>query len=297
MGQVLATLRVEGAVLSIAHVEAPFAVTSGRPGTGVFHAVLRGEAWAATASGPAVRLEPGRVAVLPSGAEHVISSAVEPDVKPVPVTVDDAGALPAMRVANGGALTEVLCGTITFEESPAMSITAALPEMVVTGSDTSAGWVQSTVALVADELGQALSASEVVAARLADVLVVRALREMVWDGVGHGWAAGVRDPAIGRSLALIHGDPAGVGSVADLARAASMSRSLFYERFSRVVGVSSGEYAARWRIHVACGLLRKTSQPVSSIARGVGFRAEAGFSTAFKRLVGVPPSAYRRQVR
>ena len=72
-----------------------------------------------------------------------------------------------------------------------------------------------------------------------------------------------------------------------------MSRSSFYERFTGVVGMPPGEYLARWRIHVACGLLRDTSDAVSVVARTVGFRTDAGFSTAFKRMVGVAPRTFR----
>jgi AraC-like DNA-binding protein len=285
-----------GAVLSLAHLEEPFAVASGRPSTGVFHAVLSGSAWARTVDAePPVQLVPGQVAIFPSGAEHVISSNPEPTVAPVPVSASGDGPVPTMRVENGGPLTEILCGTITFDESPIMSVAGALPDMVVTGRDGSADWVRSTVELMAEELHGDVPASDIVAARLADVLVVRALREMVGDGLGVGWAAGLQDPQLAHALAAIHGDPSQPWTAASLARLATMSRSSFYERFTDIVGTAPGEYLARWRIHLACSMLRDTPQPVSAVARAVGFTTDAGFSTAFKRLVGTAPSTYRRQ--
>jgi AraC-like DNA-binding protein len=292
VGRVLATIKVAGAVLSLAHLEAPFAVASGRPSTGVFHAVLTGEVWASTVEqGDARRLGPGQVAIFPAGDEHIIASGPQPQVSPVPVSASGDGPLPSMRVANGGPLSTVLCGTITFEDSPIIAIADSLPSMVVTGCDASSDWVRATVELIADELRADAPASTVVASRLADVLVVRALREMVTMGLGDGWAAGVREPEIAKALAAVHADPSAPWTVGELARLATMSRSSFYERFTETVGTPPGEYVTRWRIHVACGLL--TSNPVSTVARRVGFKTDAGFSTAFKRLVGVPPSKYR----
>ena len=293
----LGTLHVSGAVLSLAELDAPFAVTSGTTDSGVFHAVLDGEAWAIVDDREPIRLAPGKAAFLPGGAAHLIASDPEPRVVPVPVAVNTSGRFPTMRIANGGVRTRVLCGTITLDRSPVLSPVTALPDLVVTGTDTSAGWVHTTVRLIADELAEQLPASEVVVARLTDVLVVRAVREIIADGLGDGWIAGLRDPAIARALALVHARPDRVGSVSDLAREASMSRSSFYEHFAAVVGMAPGEYVARWRIHMACGRLAGTTQSIAAVARDVGFRTEAGFSTAFRRMVGVPPSVYRRASR
>ena len=295
LARLLASIRVTGAVLSLAHLDAPFAVSSGALSSGVFHAVLSGEAWASTVGGgEMVRIEPGQVALFPSGAGDLIASAPDTAVPPVPVSATGDGPVPTMRISGGGPTTRILCGTIVFGDSPVVSLGAVLPDMVITGTDDAHDWVRSTVELIADELGGPAPASEVVASRLADVLVVRALRETVGAGLGHGWAAGVRDAQLAPSLAAIHSDPSASWTVAALAREASMSRSSFYERFTEVVGMPPGEYLATWRIHVACGLLRETTDPVSAVARTVGFRTDAGFSTAFKRMVGVAPSTYRK---
>lgn len=295
IGPVLASIKLSGAVLSVAHLEAPFTVTSGVVPTGVFHAVMSGEAWASLAdSGEAVHLVPGQVAVFPAGAEHLITSAPVPEAVPVPVSASSDGPIATMRVENGGPVTEILCGTITFADSPVLSLTEALPDMVVMGSDSTNAWVRSTVEFITQELTGKVPASTVVAERLADVLVIRALREMVHSGVGEGWVAGIRDPQLAPALAAIHSHPEGPWTAAGLARLSSMSRSSFYERFRRVLGVPPAEYLAIWRVHIACGLLETTVQSIGSIGRTVGFTTEAGFSTAFKRMVGVPPSAHRR---
>ncbi|MFW2340741.1 MAG: cupin domain-containing protein [Acidimicrobiia bacterium] len=295
IGRILASVKLTGAVLSVAHLEAPFTVASAVVPTGVFHAVMSGEAWASLAdAGEAVHLGAGQVAVFPAGAEHLITSAPEPESPPVPVSASGHGPIATMNVMNGGAITEILCGTITFADSPVLAVADVLPQMVVTGTEASNGWVRSTVELISEELIGDVPASKVVAERLADVLVVRALREMVQSGIGDGWMAGVRDAQLAPALAAIHSHPERPWTATSLARLSSMSRSSFYERFRRVMGIPPAEYLATWRVHVACGLLETTDQSIGSIGRTVGFTTEAGFSTAFKRMVGVPPSAHRR---
>lgn len=53
-------------------------------------------------------------------------------------------------------------------------------------------------------------------------------------------------------------------------------------------------YLSRWRLHLASTLLRNGPLTVSAVAERVGYDSEAAFSKAFKRRLGVPPSAYRR---
>jgi AraC-like DNA-binding protein len=293
VGDVLGSIRVRGAVLSLALLEAPFTVSSGRIAHGVFHAVLSGRAWASTSEHDAAHLEPGQVALFPTGASHIISDAPEPTAPPVPVSASLDGNIPAMRVETGGPLTRILCGTIEFDRSPVFDPSSGLPQMIVTGQDKRSDWVRSTVLLIAEELAEGAPASAVVAERLADVLVLRALREVVSGTSGDAWIAGVRDPRLAAAVGAIHAEPGHPWTVAELAHLSAMSRSSFYDRFTSVVGLPPGEYVARWRVHTACMQLRTTDLAVSSIGRQVGFSTNAGFSTAFKRLVGVSPRQYR----
>jgi AraC-like DNA-binding protein len=55
------------------------------------------------------------------------------------------------------------------------------------------------------------------------------------------------------------------------------------------------QYLANWRMQVAAALLRNTNATVASVALEVGYDSEAAFARAFKRLVGRPPAAWRRE--
>jgi AraC-like DNA-binding protein len=54
------------------------------------------------------------------------------------------------------------------------------------------------------------------------------------------------------------------------------------------------QYLAHWRMQLASSMLRGSNATVASIALDVGYDSEAAFARAFKRLVGMPPAAWRR---
>ena len=54
------------------------------------------------------------------------------------------------------------------------------------------------------------------------------------------------------------------------------------------------QYLANWRIQLGTRLLRESNRSVATIALDVGYESEAAFSRAFKRMVGMPPAAWRK---
>jgi AraC-like DNA-binding protein len=74
-----------------------------------------------------------------------------------------------------------------------------------------------------------------------------------------------------------------------------MSRSAFAARFAQFVEKPPLTYLTRWRMQKASRLLETSPAGVAEIAKKVGYDAEAAFSKAFKRWIGVAPGAYRRR--
>jgi AraC-like DNA-binding protein len=107
----------------------------------------------------------------------------------------------------------------------------------------------------------------------------------------------LQDPQIGRAIALIHRDPAREWTLASLAGEVAMSRSAFAARFTELVGEPAMSYVARWRMHVAVDALEEQSATVGELAARLGYRSEAAFARAFKRVIGKPPGAVRRASR
>jgi transcriptional regulator GlxA family with amidase domain len=136
---------------------------------------------------------------------------------------------------------------------------------------------------------------ETIVSRLADILVVQAVRaNLAQSGGCKGWLRALIDPQIGRALSLIHEKPEDDWTVESLASKVGMSRSAFAARFAQLVEEPPLTYLTRWRMQKASRLLETSHAGVAEVAKRVGYDAEAAFSKAFKRWIGVAPGAYRR---
>jgi AraC-like DNA-binding protein len=93
----------------------------------------------------------------------------------------------------------------------------------------------------------------------------------------------------------MHESPTRPWTVAQLAKEAALSRSAFFERFSRTVGVAPMEYLLAWRMALAKKLLRQKEAGIADIAGRVGYSSASTFSVAFTRYVGLPPTRYARE--
>jgi len=98
-------------------------------------------------------------------------------------------------------------------------------------------------------------------------------------------------------LLQMHESPGKPWTVAELAKAAALSRSAFFERFSRAVGVAPMEYLLSWRMALAKNLLLREECSVTEVAGRVGYSSASTFSVAFTRHVGLPPTRYARDRR
>jgi AraC-like DNA-binding protein len=110
-----------------------------------------------------------------------------------------------------------------------------------------------------------------------------------------GWLAGLRDRHVGRALTLLHGRPAHPWTIEELAREVGLSRSVLAERFAGLVGLPPMQYLAKWRMQIASGLLSGGGANMATVAAEIGYGSEAAFSRAFKKMLGIPPSAWRRR--
>lgn len=132
---------------------------------------------------------------------------------------------------------------------------------------------------------------------LVHILLLQMLRAYLASGAPllPGWLAALGDARIGRALGLIHEQPMRRWTLAELAGAAGMSRSVFALRFKTAVGNSPLDYLLRWRMRLAGRALLDGSASVSAIGRAHGYDSESAFSYAFKRVMGMPPRVYRER--
>jgi AraC-like DNA-binding protein len=80
---------------------------------------------------------------------------------------------------------------------------------------------------------------------------------------------------------------------AELYRIAGLGHSQFSAQFRAAFGVSLTRYIRTQRLRRAQRLLRSTDLPVTEVAFACGFGASSLFNTAFKRELGLSPTAFR----
>ena len=203
-----------------------------------------------------------------------------------------------IRHGGGGASTSLLCGVVRFDHPAAHQLVRLLPRMIhiEASSSPEMEWMQTTWRLMAAEARNLRPGGETVITRLADILLIQAIRSWIAQdpAAQTGWLGALQDKQIGRAIALIHREPGQAWTVASLAAEVAMSRSAFAARFTELVGEPAMHYVARWRMQVALTWLKDDNAPLADLANRLGYQSEAAFSRAFKRFIGVSPGAARR---
>jgi AraC-like DNA-binding protein len=304
LGEALHVVRMDRSFTSSCEFGAPWGLElPAFPDTVMFHVVTAGRCWVEVPGEAPRFLQPGDLALVPHGQGHRLASAPGlpgPRLFDLPrVVAGERYEVLRQGMDGGGEVAHLVCGTVRFDHPAARQLVALLPRLlVVDGAASPEGdWIRTTVRFLAAEAAALRPGGDAVITRLADVLVIQAIRDWIdRDPAARvGWLGALRDPQLGRAIALIHRDPARPWSVADLAHEVAMSRSAFAARFAELVGEPPMRYLARWRMQVAATCLRERGAAVAEVALGLGYGSEAAFSRAFKRTVGVPPGAVRRE--
>ncbi len=301
LGQALHFLRMSGTFYCRSEFTAPWGV--GLPPMRdcvMFHVLLTGPAWLEVNGAERCRLQPGDLVLVPHGEGHLLRD--EPGTFAAPLfdlPREEVGAhYELLRHGGGGAPTTMICGAVRFDHPAARHLVGLLPKLihVDTWSGTEGEWIQSTVRLMATEARQVRPGGETVITRLADILVIQAIRSWIDSAPSEekGWLRALEDEQIGRAMAAVHRYPGRMWTVASLASEVAMSRSAFAARFAALVGEPAMHYVAKWRMHTALTWLKEDDTPLGDLASRLGYQSEAAFSRAFKRLIGISPGEARR---
>ena len=197
-----------------------------------------------------------------------------------------------LGLQDGPPEVRLLVGHCSFGSPDAALLVALLPRLVHVRGDAR---LATLVQLVGEESRAARPAREVVLARLLEVLFIEALRSAAATDAPPGLLRGLADARLAAALRQMHERPTQAWTVALLAKEAALSRSAFFVRFNRAVGVAPMEYLLAWRMALAKRLLRSKAAGIAEIAQRVGYSSASTFSVAFTRHVGQPPSLYARE--
>jgi len=257
-----------------------------------FCTVVEGSCRLAVDGEDAVTLEAGDFVLLPATPGFTMSG-----FEPVtPVRLDPKHAASSagdVRHGRRGGRPDVrlLGGYFVFDSPDAGLLVSLLPRLVhVRGVER----LSTLVRLVGEESGERRAGRELVLARLIEVLLIEALRSTQDNDAPPGLLRGLGDTRLATAIRQMHGDPARAWTVTELAKKAALSRSAFFDRFTRTVGVPPMEYLLAWRMAIAKDLLCRDEFGLSEVAERVGYSSASTFSTAFSRHVGQPPGRYAR---
>lgn len=262
----------------------------GQPG---FCAVIEGRCRLAVDGEAPVVLEASDFVLLPATPAFTMSG-----FEPAPLRLIDPKAVPLADVEvrhgrqDGPPDVRLFGGYFVFGSPDAALLVSLLPRMIhIRGVPRLA----KLVALLGEEATREEIGRDLVLERLVDILLVEALRAAPVEAARPSLLRGLADPRVAAALRHLHGDVERAWSVTDLARAAGLSRSAFFDRFVRLVGVPPMEYLLSWRMAVAKALLSGGGLSLDEVARRIGYASASTFSTAFSRHVGEPPGRFMRE--
>ncbi len=269
-----------------------------------YHVVTEGQCFATVIGADPIALEAGEVIVITKGEPHVMSSS--PGMRAGPVSRDtialvSASPLPffAKYGSEGPVSARLVCGFLACDARPFNPLLDNLPAVIKArvSQDNVGGWLAQFIRVAIMESGHKRAGSESVLAKLSELMFIEVVRRHMESMPAEraGWLAGLRDPFVGRALSLMHGSPAHDWTIGELGKKVGLSRSVLAERFTDLLGMPPMQYLASWRMQIAASMLGDASANIASIAEEIGYESEAAFSRAFKKLVGVPPSEWRRR--
>ena len=296
----LRLLKLTGVLHCRAELTAPWGLDLPRiPNCMAIHIVNEGALLLDIAGQPTREVRAGSLVLIPHGSAHQLRSdpnAVATPLTDIPVQLI-TDRYERMSFGGGGTRTSISYCGVRVDPLGARRLLQVLPLVIhVDTLNQEDEWLRDTARFIAQEADATRPGSEAIITRLADIVVVQAIRAWLSSSAGqHGWLAALRDQQIGRALGAIHRDPAREWTVEMLAKEIGMSRSALSARFSELVGESVMHYITEWRMQLAREELQTTPQTLAVLAEKYGYQSEAAFSRAFKRVFGLSPGAVRRQ--
>lgn len=257
-------------------------------------ALLEGSCRLTVDGQPPIILQQGDFVLIPSAYNFTMSSlepALPEDFAIMPVALQPG--IYRRGAENETPDVRLLVGYCTFGSADSALLVSLLPQLVHVRHESR---LATIVQLVGEESRDQRPGRDVILAHLLEVLLIEALRSAAGISASPGLLCGLADERLAVAIRRMHESLTRPWTVAQLAKEAALSRSAFFARFSRAVGIAPMEYLLSWRMALAKDLLLRKQESISAIAERVGYGSASAFSVAFSRHVGLSPSRFVREI-
>lgn len=291
LAEVVSLLQPRAAYSKVVSAAGSWRVRRAEAGRPFYCVVLEGACRLEARGHEPMILEKGDFVLIPSAFDFATSSLEPPpgDMVDEPVELRPG----EFRVGrqDGPSDLRMLIGYCTFGSGDRTLLVSLLPRLIHVRGDER---LTSLVQLVGDEAREHRPGRDVILARLLEVMLIEALRSTTGGAISPGLVRGLSDESLAKALRQMHAHPTLPWTVNRLAKEAGLSRSVFFDRFGRAVGMAPMEYLLGWRMALAKNLLSRGEGGIAQVAERVGYGSASTFSVAFTRHVGLPPSHYAR---
>lgn len=255
-------------------------------------AILEGRCRMKFGDQPPIDLQAGDFVLAPAMQEVVNESFdISPDAPAMAPTRIGVGHL-RFGLREGAADMRMRIGHCSFGAADAALLVSLLPDVIVVRDNPR---LSMLIQLVDEETRANRPGRELVLERLLEVLLIEALRSGTERTATPGLSRGLSDERVAAAIHAMHDRPSHGWTVVELAKEAALSRSAFFARFSRTVGIAPMEYLLAWRMALAKKLLLDRRHAIEDVAEQIGYGSASAFTVAFSRHTGMPPARYARE--
>ncbi|HGE8465234.1 AraC family transcriptional regulator [Serratia nevei] len=292
LAEVVTMLQPSAPFSKIVSAAGAWRVRRTEPGRTFYCVILEGTCRLLVNGHDPVALQAGDFVLIPS-AHDFSMSGLEPPPEPI---VSSPVVLPngefRLGIQDGSPDVRCLIGYCVFGAPDVALLVSLLPQFVLVRGEKR---LTTLVQLLGDECNAHRPARDVVLARLLEVLFVEALRSTAGATASLGLLHGLADERLAIAIRRMHEFPGQSWTADQLAKEAALSRSAFFQRFRRVMGMAPMEYLLAWRMALAKNLLKYSKCSIDEVAERLGYSSVNTFSVAFTRYVGLPPRRYALQ--
>jgi len=302
LSDILQTVKLHGTVYFHARFQSPWGMRIPAGQFANFHIVTSGECFVEIDDNNHILLQKGDMVLFPRGDSHALVDSLQTDTVTANELLNNSRTTQSNEIVfggNGSHSSSLICGHFEYNREYPHPLFETLPSSIHISATNNPN---ATWFIIASELATQISSGqgmgkEAVINRLSESLFIQILADYMQTIEDQAtFLAALQNRNLALALNAIHDDISHDWCITELAKIASMSKSVFSAKFHSAVGEPPIIYLARWRMLKAREMLIETTMPINLISEKVGYQSEFSFSKAFKKMTGLTPGTVRKRL-